>query len=185
MAKNQFNIDFQEAKTKYSELEYALINNHRYKYRVDGILKIVDSKDSLWGVFRVSLYFKANYPFGFGILQETSNVIPRHIDRHIDKHGICCICGPVVAAKNELKPISILKFIEEHAIPYLANQIHYDEFGYFKNGEYSHYEKGLWESFEEEFKTKDPEIIKSYLNFIRSKPSVNTTCYCGSVSIPE
>lgn len=180
MGKNQFDKDFKEAKMKFPELEYTILLNEKFRYRVDGIIKIIDSEGSQRGAFRVSIYFKNNYPLGFALLQETSNVIPRIIDRHVDETGGCCICGPITQARNELKPFTILKFVQDYAIPFFANYIHFDEYGYYKNGEYSHYGKGLWESFEEEFNTTDPEKLKSILQYIGSKPGVNTQCYCES-----
>ena len=180
MAKNQFDNDFKEVKILYPELEFSIINDVKYKYKIIGILNITDSEGSHRGVFRVSIYFKLNYPFGFGALQEISNIIPREIDRHIDKNGFCCICGPLEQAKNERKNVNILYFIQMYVIPFLANQIHFEAYGYFLNGEYSHYIKGLWESLEEEFQTTDSDKINSILEYIRSKPSVNHKCYCGS-----
>jgi len=180
MAKNKFDNDFKEVKILYPELEFSIINGTKYKYKINGILNITDSEGSHRGVFRVSLYFKANYPFGFGALQEISNVIPREIDRHINPDGFCCICGPIELARYERKNVTILHFIQMYVIPFLANQIHFDEYGYFLNGEYSHNNKGLWESLEEEFQTKDSDKINSILEYILSKPTVNHKCYCGS-----
>jgi hypothetical protein len=90
------------------------------------------------------------------------------------------ICGPIEQATNEQKPLAIIDFIKLYAIPFFANQIHFEEYGFFLNGEYSHALDGLIEAIEEEFKTKDKSIIAKKLIYFKTKPSVNSLCYCGS-----
>lgn len=180
MATDQFHKDFESAKKQYPNLVYTPADLNHFKYKVTGSIPIIDAEGTHWGTFHASIYFKARYPYGFAVLQEVSALIPRLIDRHIGQNGECCVCGPLEALEMEQKPLSVLAFINNYAVPYFANQIHYEEYGYYVNGEYSHDHEGLWESFEELFNTKDRgEIIKK-LDFIKSKPSVNKPCPCGS-----
>ena len=180
MIEDRFYKDFIKAKVRFPEIEYEILKSDVYKYRLLGSFKIVDDERTLWGEFKAAIYFKSNYPLGFASLQEVSENIPREDKRHINKVGICCFCGPLEQLEMEVKPVSIIDFINGYTIPFFANQIYYDQFGEYKNGDYSHRQDGIWEALEEEFSTKDRTEIQSKLDYIKSKPGRNSLCYCGS-----
>ncbi|MBK7800087.1 MAG: SEC-C domain-containing protein [Saprospiraceae bacterium] len=180
MIEDRFYKDFIKAKVHFPEIEYEILKNHAFKYKLLGNFKIVDDEGTLWGEFKTAIYFKSNYPLGFASLQEVSEKIPREDKRHINRDGVCCFCDPLKQIEMEMKPFSIYDFIKEYTIPFFANQIYYEHFGEFKNGDYSHGEEGIWETLEEEFGTKNRTEIKSKLEYINSKPGRNSLCYCGS-----
>ncbi|MBK7182138.1 MAG: SEC-C domain-containing protein [Saprospiraceae bacterium] len=180
MIEDRFYKDFIKAKGHFPSIEYEILKSDQFKYRLHGNLQITDEEGTLWGIFQAAIYFKSNYPLGFASLQELSNNIPREVSRHINKEGFCCVCNPLEALRMELRPNSIIDFIENYTIPFFANQIYCDKFGSFKNGEYSHGNDGIWESFEEEFNTKNRIEIQSKLDYIQKKPGRNELCYCGS-----
>jgi hypothetical protein len=183
VAKNYFHRDFLEAKKLFPTLEYEILSEGRFKYKVTGDFPIIDSDGIIWEVFSASLYFKSNYPYGFVVLQETSQKIPRHLDRHMNENGECCVCSILDSLEMARNSIRVLNFIESYLIPFFANQVHYEKFGNYVNGEYSHLEEGIWETLEEEFKTKNRDKIKGILKYIRLNPGPNKLCYCRSGKI--
>ncbi len=180
MVSNHFYRDFLEAKGFYPSLVFEQIKINYFKYKVTGVFPIIDDEGTTWGTFKASIYFKHRYPFGFALLQEISEHIPRSIDYHVGENGECCVCSPLESMEMEDKPISVLSFIEKYVIKFFANHIHFVKFGFYVNGEYSHYYQGLWEAFEEEFNTKNRNEIQKNLIYISAKPSRNSICYCGS-----
>lgn len=180
MDQARFYKDFEEVKPKYPTLTLESIDHPRFPLKVRGDIAIIDHEGTHWQTFTVAIFFSRRYPYGFAVLQELSSYIPRESDRHISKTGECCVCSPLESLEMEEAPITVLDYLERYAIPYLANQVHYDQFGYYVNGEYSHDAEGLWEAFEDLFETKDRGIIMSKLRYIKSKPGRNDTCPCGS-----
>ncbi len=175
-----FKEDFQKALEVYPGLEYELLKGNKFKYRVMGDFPIVDGDGVMWETFRASIYFKPVYPYGFALLQEVSTNIPRHEDRHISMDGYCCVCGLLESLEMESKAITLLEFIQKYVIPFFANQVHFEHFGYFLNGEYSHHDVGVWEELESILGIPDRLKIKSILKYINTKPGRNGICFCGS-----
>jgi hypothetical protein len=92
MAKIQFQNDFNDLRQFYPDFEYEIYENLKFRYRIKGVLPVYDAEGCLYGVFRISIYFKETYPLGFAALQEVSNFIPRLVERHMDNNGFCCVC---------------------------------------------------------------------------------------------
>lgn len=80
----------------------------------------------------------------------------------------------------ETKAMRILPFIGKYVIPFFANQVHFDHFSHFVNGEYSHEDEVILEELASELQTTDKHRITTILTHIASRPGRNDPCYCGS-----
>lgn len=181
MDSKNFIEGFNKAKEKYPNLVHDTPTFLDYPYKISGDFEIIDSENYHWGTFKGSVHFHSTYPKGFALLQDQSKSFPWNLDWHIDeKSGLCCVCGPIRNIEISSKGISVLGFIENYALPFYANQVYRREFGNYKNGDYSHFEEGVWENFEEEFSTSDRSQILKILISMNAKRGRNELCFCGS-----
>lgn len=181
MDSKHFIEDFNRAKEKYPDLVYHSTEYLNYPHKVSGDFKIVDSEDYHWGTFKGSVYFHSSYPKGFAVLKDESKSFPWNLDWHTEgKWGLCCVCGPLENIEKSSKGISVLGFIDNYVIRFYANQIYKKKYGHYKNGDYSHFEEGVWENLEEEFNTSDRNRILTNLKSMGAKRGRNELCFCGS-----
>jgi len=146
-----------------------------------GILDIPDDENNIVGSFAVEIYSSAEFPYRFPKLLEVGGDIPCGADKHKYPDNSCCLTVPaneILLCKNG---ITIIRFIEDIAIPYFANQIYRKKEGKYLN-EYSHGVQGVYEFYTDLFCSKDYRIwIKCLNNVIgKSKFERNITCFCGS-----
>ncbi len=180
MEESRFFRDLSEAQMKYPSMNYVFIEGFEYPHLVKGEIDIIDREGTPWGTFPISVYFHLNYPKGFAILRDRSEVFPWEEDWHISKHGECCVCSPLEKIEQSHSRITVLSFLEDYVIPFYSNQIYRREFGSYKNGSYSHHLEGVWESLEEEFNTKDRKEIREILNRMGRDRGRNDPCFCSS-----
>ena len=117
----------------------------------------------------------------FPKLFELGNKIPKKLTRHIyTQDNSCCITVPEMQAILLNQGLTLLDFIEKHAIPYFANQLYYEENGVYANGEYSHGSKGIIEFYQDILKTKDKILILKIIKHIfdGNLPSTKQNCLC-------
>lgn len=91
-----------------------------------------------------------------------------------------CVCSPLENIEKSMSKTTIIEFIKDYALPFYANQIFRKEFGYYKNGEYSHHQEGRWEALENEFATSDRQEVKQILIRMTEKRKRKDPCFCGS-----
>lgn len=120
---------------------------------------------------------------GAGKLYEIGSYIPRSIDWHKYPDDLCCVTvAPIeiIICKNG---ITLCSFIENHVIPYLANQYYRKEFGAYK-AEYAHGLEGLFQAYCDIMKTSDTSLWKRYIlcafGAYKVNLSRNANCFCGS-----
>jgi len=76
--------------------------------------------------------------------------------------------------------ITVLQFIQNHVKPYLFNQAHRLEKGYYAHQEFAHGVYGILEYYQELFNEKDVGKIISYLETLKSTEyGKKTPCFCG------
>ncbi|MBP7533231.1 MAG: SEC-C domain-containing protein [Chitinophagales bacterium] len=147
-----------------------------------GNIDIVDGVGKVWDTYEIEIHFKHEFPNRFPQLFEVGGKIPKNLDWHIYNDGSCC----VTVFPNELlvckQGITILGYVEDFVIPYLANQTYKKLTGDFANGEYSHGFWGVLEFYQDLLQTKDFRLLIDRLNWIlnNSKPDRTNTCFCGS-----
>jgi hypothetical protein len=171
-----------EAVNKYPNLR--IIYDDSGMPFLQGILDIPNDINETVGYFLIELHRSENFPFRFPILFETGGEIPNEADWHKYKDGSCCITvwtDEILKCKNG---VTISYFIEKYAIPYFANQIHKKQTGEYKNGEYAHGIKGIFQFYEALFKTSNTDLwIEYFKNAFRNLKvdcRRNDLCFCGS-----
>lgn len=181
MGKEDFYKDLEVAKEVYPFIEDESSQFRDYPFKIVNDFEVSDHEGNHWGTFRASVCFPKTYPKGFPVMQDLSKEFPWEDDWHISpSSGECCVCGVIEKEEEAQRGITILEFVKNYVLQFYANQIYRKEFGYYKNGEYSHYIEGVWESLEEEFMTKDRLKIKNYLLEMKNKRGRNEVCFCGS-----
>ena len=181
MGREKFLKDIEIAKEQFAFIDYEYREGKKYPYKVTDDFEIIDNEGNHWGTFRASVYFTKSYPRGIPIMQDESKAFPWEVDWHISpKDGECCVCGVIEQEELARKGISIKDFINNYTKPFYANQVYRKEYGCYKNGEYAHYEEGVWESLEEEFNTKDRVKIRRFFVEMKTKRGRNEACFCGS-----
>lgn len=109
------------------------------------------------------IVFPELYPIELPELYELTNEIPRNIDRHIFRDGKLCIMH-----QNEIKDffpdkeIKINILIGKCLYDYLRNQIYFELFGKWINGDYSHvYPFSVMQYFSNYYKIDTMEELKN------------------------
>lgn len=147
-----------------------------------GDLDICDVKGQYWDTFEIGILIPLNYPYGVPIVAELSTKIPRIDDRHISKHGFCC-----VEIDHELqflakKGLSLFDFISEKVYPYFANQLYYEKEGHYAKHEHKHGFDGVRVFYAEKLNIQDYATAIKFLDSILNGrlPSRNDECFCCS-----
>lgn len=149
-----------------------------------GILDIPNDEDKFVGSFLIEVHFSAGFPYRFPILFEAGGIIPNEADWHKYKDESCCITvkpDEILKCKNG---ISVLLFIEKYGVSYFANYIYRKLTGKYKNGDYAHNSKGVFQFYEALFKTGNTKLWVQYFKNIFRNLKVecgrNNICFCGS-----
>ena len=181
MDKELIQQDFDNSLGKYPTLKIYKSSLPQFAFVINGYFDVVDADDYHWGTFEASIYFHHTYPKGFPSLVDKSELFPWHIDWHINPiNGECCVCSPLESIENGDRGITIVEYIDHYVIPFYANQIYRREYGEYKNGEYSHFEEGVWETLAEEINISDKDMLKKLINGLPLKYRRNDPCFCGS-----
>lgn len=179
MAIKNLDQDIAEINNLFPKLNYISKKNKRL---IEGELDICDTKGIYWDTFEIEIYIPPNYPYGVPTLVETSKKIPRADYRHINKAGICCVDMSHELLFQAKQGIRLFDFIKNKAYPFFANQLFYDEKGYYSNGEYKHRFKGVEQFYKERLNIDDCGLAVKLLNYVLSNPKIsrNKPCVCGS-----
>lgn len=166
---------------KYSNLFIREVNGKKY---LKGILDIPNDNNEIIKSFAIEIHFKDGFPYRFPNLKEVGYDIPNDADWHKYTNGNCCITVEPEEILICRFGITLLTFIEQHAIPYFANQIHKKEFGFYKNGEYAHGFSGLKQFYSSLFQTNDESRWVYYTKIVFKNFPLhiqrNDKCFCGS-----
>lgn len=171
--------DLNSALNMYPKLKF--IEEKRDKFLV-GCLDIFDADDNYCDSFNIRLSIPNNHLNSFPKLFEVDNKIKNIDDSHINEDGSCCVCSLQEEDKRlNRKGISIVEYLKEFAIPFLANILYYREKGKYANGEYKHGIDGVVQFYQELFNIKNVnEILTEITKSITKTSSRNDKCFCGS-----
>jgi hypothetical protein len=173
--------DLNQVVREFPDLEIVKRNGTHIK--LQGPLKIFDRDDYKREVFETKITIPySKYPYAFPSLKEISNKIPKTPERHINGDGTCCVAVSQEERIRSQKGIKIFDFIKEYAIPFLANQIYFEETGEWYNGEYPHGKEGELYYYKKEFKTHSLAVILKGLEIVINEKKIkrNNYCFCGS-----
>lgn len=176
----RFKDDIAFAIKHYPELEVSYIG--RRPSSLEGHLSVIDKDLEVRGEFNVRINIPPNYPHGFPTMRELGKIIPREIDRHINADGSCCLTILQKQILEVRRGITIKDFIDQYSIPYLANQIYFEEYGEWANGEYLHGNEGIAQFYLEEIQVSEYTEVLNVLAIVLNYNKIerNQTCYCGS-----
>lgn len=150
-----------------------------------GILDIPNDNKEIAGHFLIEIHFTEEFPYKFPICFETGGEIPSELDWHKYADERCCITVLPDEILKCKKGITISLFIDEHVIPYFANQLYKKQTGKYKS-EYPHGIQGTAQFYETLLMTTNKQLWLQYFKntFRNLKISCrrNDTCFCGSGS---
>jgi hypothetical protein len=146
-----------------------------------GEIDIFDSHNQYAGSYDIKVIIPLRYPYGFPQLFETGNKFEHVPDRHVNDDDSCCICSLQEVDRISQRGISLVDFFVKHAVPYLANQIYFDNEGIWANGDYDHGAEGIFQFYKELLQSSDiKEVLRLVIFFNEKKMHRNDDCYCGS-----
>jgi hypothetical protein len=128
------------------EFPHLRIKTLDEKQYLKGTIEISDTGQAISKSYSIEIHFEEGFPYRFPKLYEVGNDIPCGADFHKYSDNSCCITAPIDEFFKSKNGITVLQFVKEQVIPYLANQWYREITGKYKN-EYSHGEKGQIEGF--------------------------------------
>lgn len=178
--KSKFERDFVSVEVNFPKLSYSW-SSKLMGWLITGSLDICDSEGDYWNTFKVTILIPKNYPHCVPIIMENSEIIPRDIDWHISKEGICCIDHEYALIIMSRKGININTFIKDKIYPYFANQLFRLTKGKYAGKEYLHHFDGTLQFYIEDLDLKSPKMVAVFLERILKKYMVgrNNLCPCG------
>ncbi|WP_035484014.1 hypothetical protein [Algoriphagus marincola] len=167
---------------KYPKLSRVLTSEG--KITIEGEIEIIDAEGKFWEVFEIEIHHVDSYPLQFPKVYEVGGKIPKIADWHIyeDTKSCCVAIAPEesIACK---KGITLVQFIDEFVLPYFFNQAFRRVEGYYINGEYSHGIQGVFEFYDEAFKTggsvSEMIHLMKMMALTHIKPGRTHDCFCG------
>lgn len=171
--------DIEKVHKKYPQLRFVAKND---SWIFVGSVDIVGKEGVYYDDYDIIIESTPFFSKGFPKLFETSGKFPKTGEWHVFMDGSCCTAvkqKEILATRNG---ITIFRYLDEFALPYLANQTHRKETGNYANGEYRHNTEGELQYFVELFRTEHPMILKDCLQLAMNYRdySKNQVCFCGS-----
>ena len=148
---------------------------------INGTYRLFDPSGVEQGNWEIFIPISKKYPFEFPELYETSNKIPILPERHMTKNG-ACVELDIITSYIANRGITFDEFFKRYVVRYFSWNLLY-EAGETEGLDYwEHYGQGRKDFFTEHLMTDDTEIIKYYINLIRTNqlPSRNDPCICSS-----
>ena len=99
--------------------------------------------------------------------------------------GVCCLSTQAKMFYELAGKITLLKWLDKFAHPYLANHVYKIKTGHYAGEEFSHGSQGILEGWKKILQLKDDHEVLFYLQCLtgKGKPSLNKPCFCGSGKI--
>lgn len=178
---NLFSSQLDEVIQSYDGLKRIASESNDY---LKGIIDIPNDDGEIIGSFLIEIRFNQKFPLRFPKLFEVGGEIPDEPDWHINEDHSCCITVEPEEILMCERSITLVQFVKNHVIPFLANHIYRKTTGNYKNGEYAHGIKGYLQFYEKLFKTSDRKLWNEYMSYTFSNKRIscgrNDLCMCGS-----
>lgn len=174
-----YSLEFESVAKGFPDLKPEFENN---QWQLVGRIDVIDEFGEKWDQYNVKIVFPHRYPKEMPIMFETGGRIPREDDYHVNPDGSCCLSVPAMEMIICSRGISAANFIQELAIPYLANHTYKRKFNKFAREEYDHGIGGLYQFYADAFKSEQWNLIMAGLRKIvlNELPQRNDLCFCGS-----
>jgi len=170
---------YEEAARKFTKLSFPV----RFEgcWIINGNIDVIDDEGGYWDTYNISIVIPSNYPSGLPMLYELGNKIKQEANWH-NTVGICCLSTPAKMFYVLGDNITLLRWLELFAHPYLANHVHKTKTGEYAGKEYDHGANGLIQGYYEVFGLTDPNAVLQRLSLIcdLQKFGRNDPCFCRS-----
>jgi SEC-C motif len=178
--KSVFERDFREVEERFPKLRYVW--SEKFKaWLITGSLDICDQDGVYWETFEVIILVPRAYPYCVPVLFETSEILPRDIDWHISKGGVCCYDIEHNLLVLSKKGIFLSDFIGTKIYSYFANQLIRLGGGNYAGGEYAHHFEGVVQYYQEMHGLSLQGTILVLQTLLQPlKLGRNGLCPCGS-----
>lgn len=172
--------EWRALQAKYALLAPPILEKN--KFVIKGTLPIIDGKGTLWDSFDVRIDVGTDYPKTLPTITETGRKISRSGDWHINEDDSCCVGTPAEQFRKLHGRITLLNWVEEFAIPFLANYIYRRDQGRYFNGEWPHGIKGIYADYAQLYGIADLDLLLQRLRYCsdRTLMSRNSSCFCQS-----
>lgn len=149
--------------------------------KLHGRLDITTAEGDRWGSFLVTILFPYDYPQSLPKLFEDQGRIRRSPDWHVNPDRSLCL-GPDVSELLKYNDgVCLIDWLNRSALPFLANHLHKERTGEYRNGELSHGAEGIWEYYMDRWKCERPEVLRKLrLLALGNSPDGHDPCHCGS-----
>lgn len=169
-----------DARRIYRHLQIKVKEGKQY---LKGSIDVYNIDKKVIGSFLVEIHWIEGFPYRFPTLYEVGGDIPDDPDRHKYSDNSCCLTVEPDEIEKCAQGITILRFIDQNVIPYLANQIYRKTEGHYFD-EYPHGSRGLIRYYTELMGTSESKKWIEYLEYAFGKKHLNTgrndTCICGN-----
>lgn len=174
-------MQFAEAVVKYPKL-IRLVKEGKDFWRIDGSIDVIDDEGGYWDTYEVSIFILPGYPNDIPLMLETSKKIKREADWHMSKEGFCCLATRAKMFHDLSNGITLLKWLDKFAHPFLANHVLKLNDGNYADKEFSHGAKGIIEGWELISGLNGAGNILKHLSNISGyrTQALNRDCFCGS-----
>jgi len=165
---------------KYDLLEPPIQKGSSFS--IAGLLPVIDRNGTVWDRFSVLIDILSDYPSSLPTITEIGGRIPRSEQWHINADKTCCV-GTVAEQYRKLHGrMNLLNWVDEFAIPFLANYIYKKEKGIYFNGEWPHGVKGIYADYAQLFGIADLGLLLQRMRYCcgSQSKSFNADCFCNS-----
>lgn len=171
---------YAEAVKHYPKLRKPVLENGLWV--IYGRLDIIDKNGANWDTYEVKIEFPEEYPTDVPKFFEEEGKIERDKNWHVSGNGSCCL-GPRVKMLLELSDgITLARWLELQAIPFLANHYLKKKTGKYIGDEFPHGAKGILKFYGQWWKLENKDEIVAQLRKISGRVKIgrNERCYCDS-----
>ena len=170
---------FEEVISKYPKLRRPI--EREDSWTIEGSIDVVDADGGYWDTYDVLILVPKEYPNDLPLLFESSKKIERHIDWHMVDNW-CCVGTRAKMFREMADSITLLKWLDGYAHPFLANHVYKMKTGNYADQEFSHGADGIIEGWEEILGFKGKKKILEQLRLMAGFQELprNRPCYCGS-----
>lgn len=151
-------------------------------WRINGYIDVTDDEGGYWDTYEVTILIPPHYPKDIPILFETGKKIIRESDWHMSSNGECCLATRAKIFHDLSDGITLLKWLDKFAHPFLANHVYRKKHMRYAHEEFSHGTKGIIEGWEKITGIRGAGSIIKHLRQITGyrTQALNQPCFCGS-----
>lgn len=161
--------------------ESLMVSNEYKHFTIKGNWIAFDKSKILEiDIYEVLIHFPKRYPYCFPKIYESSDKIPKTLDRHVKGDGSLCFSNPQDEHFICKKGISFKWFLEHILNLHLVREYYREKEGVYPTGERSHGNEGIWEGYFDVIGTNDKlEILKQLEMVLQPRQwARNALCYC-------